>query len=531
MKTHIILALLGIVAFREVGLGMRMEEIGPAKSSVEQPGWPKGLGAVVGHPARVYTVWYTGGETFYFQATPDELNDLLELFGKARMRDHEVWIEPGTNTVKSFGGEVYDYNVSLEVRSGFALLAAREKDTSETLEPRLTIYAGEGQSLLKRLKLPDNAIVRCEIEGAEVKGKATKPVRKAWFGCVQFEDGSPGVDLQHGLNTRITFWEKGVAEGIELAYVSHEGFFQVVFSNSEIAALEKGESWLTVKLGNYAAKVTREDIRYPVGLLAREREEAKSLKIGRPRYYYGRVLFEDGLPAVLNPAPWPGAEISVSLSYVGSAKLDAEGYFQVSLEPEQLAELKSRKPSRNIYVPDEIRSQSTAREVFPAELLSQDKATAGVVKIAKPVFKPRYDPAKAPSRIGQALPPLRGFGIEGSPDEVSGRMMLVCFFDLHERPSRHAVAELVKQAEELKSKGVYVAVVQVHAVGKPALHGFAQTNQITFPVGMIEAEEEKTKFNWGLKSQPWLILTDKEHIVRAEGFPPSDLNERISALR
>jgi hypothetical protein len=39
------------------------------------------------------------------------------------------------------------------------------------------------------------------------------------------------------------------------------------------------------------------------------------------------------------------------------------------------------------------------------------------------------------------------------------------------------------------------------------------------------------KFNWGLKSQPWLILTDKEHIVRAEGFTPAELNDKLSPLR
>jgi len=30
--------------------------------------------------------------------------------------------------------------------------------------------------------------------------------------------------------------------------------------------------------------------------------------------------------------------------------------------------------------------------------------------------------------------------------------------------------------------------------------------------------------------QPWLILTDKEHIVRAEGFGLAEINEKIQPL-
>mgnify|MGYP001765288876 CR=1 FL=1 len=39
------------------------------------------------------------------------------------------------------------------------------------------------------------------------------------------------------------------------------------------------------------------------------------------------------------------------------------------------------------------------------------------------------------------------------------------------------------------------------------------------------------KFTWGLRSQPWLILTDKGHTVRAEGFAPDELEEKLQALR
>jgi hypothetical protein len=46
-------------------------------------------------------------------------------------------------------------------------------------------------------------------------------------------------------------------------------------------------------------------------------------------------------------------------------------------------------------------------------------------------------------------------------------------------------------------------------------------------VGAITADIEKTRFTWGVRSLPWLILTDSKHIIRAEGFNLSELDEKI----
>ena len=47
-----------------------------------------------------------------------------------------------------------------------------------------------------------------------------------------------------------------------------------------------------------------------------------------------------------------------------------------------------------------------------------------------------------------------------------------------------------------------------------------------FPVGMNK-ENIELQFNWGVKALPWMILTDKEHIVTAEGFSITELDENI----
>jgi hypothetical protein len=533
-KLRIILLFFSTFVFTTTGYGLATEQIGPDKSNrfptVAQPGWPKGLIELLRHPSRVYSIWVNGNENFHFKATPEEINELLSLFSKTRLRDHEVLIKPGTNTVKSFRGDSFDYNVSLQILSGIALAFSRDKERTDTHEPRLTIYAGEGTSLLKRLKLPANTTVASEVDNWNFKGRKTKPVRKAWYGCVQFEDARSAVDIEHGLSTRITLWEKDFADGIALASVRREGIFMAVFSEKEIADLKKGASWLTITVGNHLSEPKKEDPKFPADLLTLDKEKATPQKISRPPFYHGRLLFEDGSPPRLEPEPWPGAEIHVDFPYAGMARPDAEGYFKVYFEREQFENLKAQKPGKNIYCPTSERGRSTAMEVFPVELLSPDKAQAGVVKIPKPVFKIRLDPAKAPSLAGKPLPQLADFKLALPAETLRDKMMLLCFFDLQQRPSRACLSELVKQAKALEEKGEFVIAIQDSKVEPGDLKKYVAENGVPFPVGTIETDEEQTRLNWGLKAQPWLILTDKEHNVQAEGFAPSELNEKLQTI-
>jgi hypothetical protein len=62
------------------------------------------------------------------------------------------------------------------------------------------------------------------------------------------------------------------------------------------------------------------------------------------------------------------------------------------------------------------------------------------------------------------------------------------------------------------------------------LNDWVKKYNIPFAVGMIAGDEEKTRFEWRVKSLPWLILTDRKHIVRAEGFGLSELDEKIKQV-
>jgi len=52
---------------------------------------------------------------------------------------------------------------------------------------------------------------------------------------------------------------------------------------------------------------------------------------------------------------------------------------------------------------------------------------------------------------------------------------------------------------------------------------------IPFPVGMVQGDVEKSHFTWSMRSLPWLILTNRSHVVTAEGFGLDELNEKIKS--
>ena len=70
-------------------------------------------------------------------------------------------------------------------------------------------------------------------------------------------------------------------------------------------------------------------------------------------------------------------------------------------------------------------------------------------------------------------------------------------------------------------------VVQAAQIGENTLKEWINKSDIPFPVSVITAVIEKAPFTWGVRSLPWLILTDRRHIVTAEGFGLDELDAQI----
>ena len=130
------------------------------------------------------------------------------------------------------------------------------------------------------------------------------------------------------------------------------------------------------------------------------------------------------------------------------------------------------------------------------------------------------------SLVGKPLPELEQFGLK-SASNAGGRQMLVCFWDMYQRPSRNFVQQLSKRAKLLTGKGVYTVLVYAGPVVDSAVNDWLRKNRITVPSGKFDENMQVLGRTWAVQSLPWLVLTDRNHIVIAEGFPLTELDEKI----
>ena len=152
-------------------------------------------------------------------------------------------------------------------------------------------------------------------------------------------------------------------------------------------------------------------------------------------------------------------------------------------------------------------------------------ATDVRIVISERPLSTRYEPRRPPSLVGRPLPELKEVGIDLT--SAGGKRLLVCFLDIEQRPSRHCITQLIKQAEQLKDKGVVIVAVQAAKIDKNALDEWSKESKVPFSVGMIQDDPEKARFAWGVRSLPWLILTDTSHVIVSQGFSPGDLDDRL----
>jgi protocatechuate 3,4-dioxygenase beta subunit len=158
-------------------------------------------------------------------------------------------------------------------------------------------------------------------------------------------------------------------------------------------------------------------------------------------------------------------------------------------------------------------------------------ATEVNIVISQRSSSTRYQPKRPRSLVGRPLPELKDLKVNLSPIKFVNKMILVCFWDMEQRPSRNCIVRLNREAQQLKSKGVTVVAVQASKIDENTLNQWVKRFNIKLTVGMIQGDAEKSRFAWGVRSLPWLILTDKQHTVQMQGFSINELNERIATLK
>jgi hypothetical protein len=145
------------------------------------------------------------------------------------------------------------------------------------------------------------------------------------------------------------------------------------------------------------------------------------------------------------------------------------------------------------------------------------------------VVKPKL--TGAASLVGSPLPDFDGIKIDLGPEQTNGKIVLVCFFDMNQRPSRHCIRQLSKRTDELKAKDIFIIAIQAAKVEADTFNNWAKNSGITFPVGTIDGQPDYIRARWSVRSLPRLILTDKDHTVCAEGFALSELSEKLTKTR
>ena len=198
---------------------------------------------------------------------------------------------------------------------------------------------------------------------------------------------------------------------------------------------------------------------------------------------------------------------------------DSEGRFQIKYLATRKRKRRSGDQQEPQYVPIpwQIRCGATSQTVQFEDGID----TRDVELVIKP------NPSAAASLVGRPMPGLEGLGIDVLRNDFKNRKVLLCFFDMDQRPSRNHVAELAKRVKQLEQKGVTIAAVQVSEVRPSKLDEWVKTNNIDLPVGMIEGDVEQVLFRWGVRAQPWLVLADETGVVRAEGFTLEQLDEKL----
>ncbi|MBN1359269.1 MAG: hypothetical protein JW993_01700 [Sedimentisphaerales bacterium] len=132
-----------------------------------------------------------------------------------------------------------------------------------------------------------------------------------------------------------------------------------------------------------------------------------------------------------------------------------------------------------------------------------------------------------PSLVGKTLPSLEAFGVGLDAELVQGKRLLVCFWSVNQRPSRICVQTLNARARTLAERNVDIVLVHAEPAVAETLTSWLEQKQIQPPVGTNRADMPALAHTWGVKSLPWLILTDKMHNVVAEGFGLSELEGKM----
>jgi hypothetical protein len=134
------------------------------------------------------------------------------------------------------------------------------------------------------------------------------------------------------------------------------------------------------------------------------------------------------------------------------------------------------------------------------------------------------NPDGSVSWMGNRLADISGLVLDRLLEQAKDKMVLICFVDIQQRPSRNFLLQLSKKKQELEEKDIVIEVIHASQMEQAELDKWVRDNGLPFSIGAVWGDVEIMQHGWGIKSLPWMILSDRNHIVTAEGIGLDELD-------
>lgn len=136
------------------------------------------------------------------------------------------------------------------------------------------------------------------------------------------------------------------------------------------------------------------------------------------------------------------------------------------------------------------------------------------------------------SLVGRPLPDLRTLEIGFDARRIRSKKVLVVFVDYTKRASQIAIRQLQRFSRQLRYQNVAVVCIQVAPVDEDELRQWKERNEISFPIDVLPGHGVQARNPllqqssgvlstlrqpWGVRSLPWVILTDEHQQIVATG--------------